>query len=142
MDNRNYATRSPHWTRPGKEGQVISVWCYTNTDSVELIINDKSLGFRQFNVSTLHLSWNVPYSPGLLSLEALEGGTQVLTKEVYTAKDAYALEAVSIEEGEKLIDLTVQVIDSGGVVVPHATDEFKFEVEGPLALIATDNGDP
>ena len=40
----------PHWTWPGFEGKSIPVWVYTNADSVELFLNDHSLGAKNFPV--------------------------------------------------------------------------------------------
>jgi len=37
----------PHWTWPGKEGQKIKVWGYTNCDEVELFLNGRSLGLQK-----------------------------------------------------------------------------------------------
>jgi beta-galactosidase len=34
----------PHWNWEGREGQEISVWCFSNLDSVELFLNGASLG--------------------------------------------------------------------------------------------------
>src|SRR5207247_10484635 len=31
----------PHWNWPGKEGQPIAVWCYSNAERVELSLNGK-----------------------------------------------------------------------------------------------------
>jgi beta-galactosidase len=38
----------PHWTWPGREGEVIPVVCYTNCDSVELFVNGTSWGVKSF----------------------------------------------------------------------------------------------
>ena len=78
----------PHWTWPGKEGQVLPVTCYTNCDSVELFLNGKSMGVKSYvfprygmegdyghyapssqrprTTSDLHLTWDVVYAPGTL----------------------------------------------------------------------------
>ena len=32
----------PHWNHPGKEGQPLTVYCYSNLDEVELFVNGKS----------------------------------------------------------------------------------------------------
>src|SRR5208282_2559571 len=76
----------PHWNWRGREGQIIPVMCYTNCDTVELIVNGKSFGTKGYEfprqgmyedyghypvrartartTSDLHLSWDVPYEPG------------------------------------------------------------------------------
>ena len=66
----------PHWNWPDEfKGKAIPVWAYTNADSVELFLNDKSLGTRDVDgrerdcIST----WQVPYEPGTLRAVAHEG---------------------------------------------------------------------
>jgi len=77
----------PHWNWPGREGQIIPVLAYTNCNSVELFLNGRSLGVKRLefpaqgtsggwnsyaqppvHVTTddLHLTWDVPYAPGVL----------------------------------------------------------------------------
>ncbi len=38
---------APHWNWPGQEGEPVPVIVYTNGDSAELFLNDKSLGVRR-----------------------------------------------------------------------------------------------
>jgi beta-galactosidase len=108
----------PHWTWPGREGQVIPVICYTNCDSVELYLNGQSYGVQSYvfprvgmdrdlgwgeqfrlmmarprpTTSDLHLSWTVPYQPGTLKAVAKVGGEVVCVQEVVTAGPAAAIE--------------------------------------------------
>ena len=88
----------PHWTWPGREGQVIPVVCYTNCDSVELFLNGRSYGVQAYafprygmdpskdwgeqtpslpavrpTTADLHLSWTVPYEPGTLKAVGTRG---------------------------------------------------------------------
>jgi hypothetical protein len=49
----------PHWNWPGREGKEIDVWCYSNCDEVELVLNDQSLG-RKAMPRMGYLSWHVP----------------------------------------------------------------------------------
>jgi beta-galactosidase len=55
----------PHWNRPGREGQPIAVWAYSNCDEVELFLNKKSQGHKKMTQNS-HLGWQVPYAPGTL----------------------------------------------------------------------------
>ena len=92
----------PHWTWPGCEGEVIPVVCYTNCDSVELLLNGKSFGeqvlsfprygmdpskgwgeqdwmsFVRPDTADLHLKWTVPYEPGVLKAIGKRNGEVVL----------------------------------------------------------------
>ncbi len=78
----------PHWNWKGREGQFIPVTCYTNCDTVELFINGRSAGVKGYafprlgmegtygnyparartvrSSADLHVSWDIPYEPGVL----------------------------------------------------------------------------
>jgi hypothetical protein len=76
----------PHWNWSEEfRGKEIPVWCYTNAESVELSLNGRSIGVRDWTgVTELHLSWQVPYEPGTLRAIARRGGKIVATDEVQT----------------------------------------------------------
>ncbi|MEI9974261.1 MAG: DUF4982 domain-containing protein [Ignavibacteriota bacterium] len=38
----------PHWNWKGREGQFLTVACYTNCDDVELFLNGKSVGVKGY----------------------------------------------------------------------------------------------
>ena len=96
------------WNWAGFEGKAIPVRIITNADSVELFLNSKSLGVKNFpadtevqtvtpatktgqliqapyQVPTLHLLWNVPYAPGILKAVATKNGKVIATDQVVTA---------------------------------------------------------
>jgi len=95
----------PHWNWKGNDGQIIDVWCYTNCDSVELLLNGCSLGAQlrppepapwspegnkdippeKSDTQVEHLSWKVPYEPGTLRAVGKCNGQVVCSKEVHTA---------------------------------------------------------
>lgn len=67
----------PHWTWPGREGQVTPVFVYTDSPKAELFINGKSQGMREKNDSTnMHryrLMWNeTVYEPGEVKVVAYD----------------------------------------------------------------------
>ena len=66
----------PHWNWPDEfRGKAIPVWVYTNAESVELFLNGKSLGTRDWTgVKETHLTWQVPYEPGTLRAVGRKGG--------------------------------------------------------------------
>lgn len=95
----------PHWTWPGREGEVTPVFVYTNAEEAELFINGKSMG-RQKKVHELgeleklkaagdafwmqrpyRLMWtDVKYEPGELKVVAYDKqGKKVGEKVVRTA---------------------------------------------------------
>lgn len=158
----------PHWNWTGREGQVTPVVAYTNCSVVELFLNGRSLGAkaREFpregtirghdryakprvlpTTADVHLSWDVPFEPGVLKAVGYVDGKVACESEVRTASAAAAIELTvdrkSLEAGRRgVAHATVRVVDAAGVVVPDAAHEIAFIVEGAGALIGIDNGDP
>jgi beta-galactosidase len=158
----------PHWNWPGREGQFIPVLAYSNCDAVELFLNNKSLGEKRLefprpgnsktwmgydkppvNATTadLHLSWDVPYEPGVLKAVGKKNGQVVCTQEVQTAGEPAAIrlsvdrEAIAADAYD-VAHVTVEIVDSAGVIVPIAENLVRFTVEGEGHLIGVDNGNP
>ncbi|MBL7202257.1 MAG: glycoside hydrolase family 2 protein [Anaerolineae bacterium] len=161
----------PHWTWPGREGDVIPVVCYTNCDSVELTLNDRSFGaqvlsFPRYGMdpskgwgeqdwssfvrpatADLHLRWTVPYEPGVLRAVGVRGGEVVCVQEVVTAgpgaQIALAADRETIHaDGADVLHLTAQVLDGQGNPVPTAGDLLTFDLRGPGEIIGVSSGDP
>ncbi len=143
----------PHWTWPGREGEVTPVFVYTSYPKAELFVNGVSQVFREKNDSTYQtryrLMWNdVTYTPGEVKVVAYDKqGNPVDTATVVTAGKPYALRLTPSREvaqanGDDLVYFTVTVVDKKGNPVPVATNRVKFKVEGAGEFEATANGDP
>ena len=136
----------PHWTWPGREGEEIEVWCHSNLERVELLLNGRSLGTQEVRRDR-HLMWKVPYAAGTLEARGWRGGQLVLTaKRETTGAPALLLlvadrDAISAD-GEDVAVVEVRVVDAEGRGVPVADDEVTFQVSGPARLIGVGNGDP
>ncbi len=137
----------PHWNWPGKEGQPINVWCYSNCKRVELFLNGQSLGRRTMPKNS-HLEWNVTYAPGTLSAKGYDasGGVIAETK-VETTGDPSAVQLTPDRptinaDGQDLSVITVAVTDSQGRVVPVASNKIHFALSGPGKIVGVGNGDP
>ncbi|HEY0777851.1 MAG TPA: beta-galactosidase GalA, partial [Gemmatirosa sp.] len=136
----------PHWNWAGKEGQAIGVWCHTNLDRVELLLNGRSLGTRDVPRYG-HAAWKVPYAPGTLEARGFRGGAQVLADRRQTTGPAarVVLEADRHEiaaDGEDVVVVTARVVDAEGRTVPTAADGLEFRTSGPGRLLGVGNGDP
>jgi beta-galactosidase len=158
----------PHWNWPGREGQVIPVLCYSNCDAVELFLNGKSYGEKRLEfprlgnsgswaryerppiygtTADLHLSWDIPYTPGVIKAVGKKGGKEVCTAEVRTASEPAAIR-LSIDKNAITADtqdvahITVEIIDDAGIVVPTANNTVQFTIEGEGRIIGVDNGNP
>ena len=137
----------PHWNWPGKEGQDINVWCFSNCKEVELFLNGKSLGRKTMEPNS-HLEWTVTYEPGTLSAQGYDSdGKLIATTKVETtgAPAAVRLEPDRITinaDGEDVSVITVSVRDARNRIVPVATNLVDFDLEGPGKILGVGNGDP
>ena len=138
----------PHWTWPGRIGQVTPVHVFTSGDEVELFLNGKSLGRKKKAQYESRLRWDdVIYQPGELKAVAYKDGKSWAEDTVATAGPpaSLALAADRSEihnDGLDLSFITVRVLDGRGTVAPIANDHIKFTIDGPGEIVATDNGDP
>lgn len=143
----------PHWTWPGREGEVTPVYVYTSYPSAELFVNGISQGRREKNDSTYQtryrLMWNdVLYQPGEIKVVAYDSdGKAVAEQSVKTAGKPYRLvvkpNVTSVPaDNDELVYFTVTVEDKNGVPVPTADNMVHFTVNGAGTFEATANGDP
>jgi beta-galactosidase len=136
-----------NWNWDGFEGQPIAVWCYTNADSVELFLNDKSLGEKRMkDTQDLHVEWPVTYEPGTLKAVAKKDGQIVATDTVVTAGKPSKL-VLTADRGKvnagirDLSFVTVGVVDEKGNACPNANQDITYTIEGPGVIAGLDDGD-
>ena len=156
----------PHWNWPGREGQVIPVLAYSNCNIVELFLNGRSLGEKRMEfpaqgtsggwntyaqprvfptTNDLHLSWDVPYQPGVLrAVGKRRDGTPACEAEVRTAGPPAAIRLTAYRDtvttglGD-VAQVSFEIVDSAGSVVPTASHMVQFAMSGGT-IVALDNG--
>ena len=144
----------PHWTWPGRKGQVTPVYCYTDYPEAELFVNGKSQGRIKKNpkerLDRYRLRWNnVKYEPGELKVIIFdEMGKNCGEKTIYTAGkpaqlklDVWTQSEGLIADGEDLAFVTVSLVDKNGTLIPDAADQLTFTVKGAGTFRAVCNGD-
>ena len=136
----------PHWNWAGREGQKVDVWCFSNLDEVELLLNGVSLG-RKTMPRNSHLQWMVPYAPGTLMARGYEKGRLVDEEKIETTGAPAAIKLTPDRttinpDGEDLSIVTVAVTDAKGRIVPTADDLIHFQISGAGKIIGVGNGDP
>lgn len=136
----------PHWTFPGREGEVTPVYCYTDFDEAELFVNGKSQGRKRKDKASrldrFQLRWNeVIYEPGELKVVAYDRRGNPAKVEI--VRTAGVTEGLKLEKRRygKLLFVTVSVVDSKGEVVPDADDTIEVSCSGNLRFKAICNGD-
>lgn len=158
----------PHWTWPGREGEVTPVFVYTDLPEAELFINGKSQGRRKKDLSVkidssytetaqknferqkrYRLMWmDTKYEPGTLTVVGYNNqGQAVDTVEVHTAGKPHHIELsadrpIYKADGKDMAFINVRVVDKNGNLCPDATNKITFSVKGAGQYEAVANGDP
>lgn len=136
----------PHWN--WEEGKDVDIWAYySQADEVELFLNGKSLGIQKKEGDDLHVMWRIPFKPGTLKAISRKDGKEVLIKEVKTAEKASQITLNPDRDhikadGVDLSFITVTILDDNGTMVPNASNNIQFTIEGPGKIVGVDNGDP
>ena len=156
----------PHWNWDGRAGQVIPVLAYSNCNSVELFLNGRSLGEKRIefpaqgtsggwntyaaprvNATTndLHVTWDVPYEPGILrAVGKNRDGKVACGTEVRTAGPPVAIrlsvdrDTITAVPGD-VAHMTFEIVDSAGTVVPTSDTLVGITIAGG-SILALDNG--
>jgi beta-galactosidase len=152
----------PHWNWDGREGEKVTVVCYTSGDEAELFVNGESAGRRKKLAETppvvkkdspdyykvterYRISWEVPYEPGEIKVVAFRNGHPIGEDVRKTAFKPTAVrltpEQTEIADGE-LAFVKVEIEDEDGTVMPLANDRVSFALEGPGEIVAVGNGSP
>lgn len=142
----------PHWTWPGREGEVTPVYVYTDYPEAELFVNGRSQGRIRKNAASrldrYRLRWNdVRYEPGNIEVVAYDeqgreaARTRQVTAGAPTQLQLVADRTVLKADGDDLAFITVSLTDKNGTFCPTADDELTFEVSGTGVFQAACNGD-
>ncbi len=136
----------PHWNWRGNNGHPIPVWVFSNAETVELLLNGKSLGTKTMPRNG-HLEWTVPFEPGVVMARGYRAGVLVGTDKVETAGAPASLRLKTtrsrlLADEEDVTVVEVQLVDAAGRPVPTASSDVQFSVAGPGRIAGVGNGDP
>ncbi len=134
---------SPINPTPGAQ-QTLEI--YSNCDSVELFLNNQSLGTKPINKDASPRTWRVPFAAGTLKAVGKNKDQIAATDQLTTAEKPAAISAKSDREKitpsfEDVAIVEVLAQDNQGITNPHDNDLVKFQITGPGKIIAVDNGD-
>ena len=152
----------PHWTWPGREGEVTPVYVYTSGDEAELFLNGVSQGrrrkapFGDYDTTPrtkttdprifdhYRLRWSdVVYSPGEIRVVAYRAGRRIGEKVLRTAGRPVRVKLERDPHSPKggMLDFyRVSLEDANGVEVPNRFDRISFSITGAGDLLAVGNG--
>ncbi len=160
----------PHWNwteETLKERNMlingkVPVRTFSNAASVELLLNNKTLGKKEFTKKTtadgrpyheganpgeLYLEWLVEYKPGTLTAIARdENGKEIARDSVTTAGEPARVrltkeEHVITADGKDLAYIHYEIVDEDGNVVPTANNLVHFNLHGQGQIVGVDNGE-
>jgi len=133
------------WNWPA--GATVTVACYTNSPEVRLTLNDKEIGSKRLTeAANGALTWQVPFDPGTLKAAGLKDGKPACEFTLKTAGVAKRIELLPdvtqlTADGKDIYHVEFRVVDDKGVIVPDASHEVTFEVQGPGAILGIGNAD-
>jgi beta-galactosidase len=125
----------------------IPVEIYSNCDSVEALLNGRSLGEKTISDRLAPaLIWAIPNEPGKVEFIGKKGGERVARFELGSVGQPYRIVLSSDLKtlkngGRQVATIEVAVIDREGKSVPDATPMVGFEVTGAGRLAGIGNGD-
>ena len=133
------------WTNDPRRN--IPVEIYTNCDSVELVLNGRSLGEKQIRDRLLPaLVWAVPNEAGAVDIVGKRAGAAAARFQLKTLGQPERIElspdlTTLKTEGRQVSTIEAQVVDRNGSPVPDAAQTVSFEVAGVGRLVAVGNAD-
>ena len=120
----------------GQEGKPIMIQVYGGGDSVELLVNGKSLGIQPCGKQTgYETQFQTVYEPGELTAIAYEEGQEIGRTILKTAKAAQTV-VLSAEKYETLVFVNIDVVDENGILTADSQAPLSIKVEGAAELMA------
>ncbi len=139
-------TLESHWNWENDSRSSLPVEACSNCKSVELFLNNESLGRKDASEATNCIfRWNVPFKRGELKAVGQDGDKVVETRLVTAGKpgrielvpDKTSLAA----DGADVAHVELRLVDESGALVPNGDALCSVEVTGAGRLLGLDNGD-
>lgn len=144
----NWFDAVANWNWPGYEKKPMEVSAYSNCESVELFLNNKSLGIKTNTPEMKNIiTWNVPYQAGVLKAVGYISNQPIQTSQLKTTNTATQIKLTAdrksiYADGQDLSYITVELLDENGLRNPLAENEFKFTINGPAEIVGVGNANP
>ena len=136
------------WNWKGHEGEPLKVDVYSNCEEVTLLLNGEDLGKQTVSRESRYIaSWEVPYTPGELTVIGYRNEIEVTRSKLKTAGRAKSLSLITDRiilnaDGQDLSYVAIEIVDSDGQRVPRTQLSIQVSIEGEGTLIGIGNGDP
>ncbi len=144
--------RRPHvlfrdWTPRNLQPHDENVEIYSNCKEVELFLNGKSLGKKTLNADASARNWSVPFAPGEIKAVARDEKGKTVATDILKTAGAPAKVILSANrkkisnDWDGVCEITAQITDENGTIIPTASDFISFKTSGPGEIAAADNAD-
>lgn len=136
------------WNWKGYENKPLEVVVYSSLDSVELFLNNRSLGKREVNRSTRYMAaWKVAYEAGELKAIGYKSGHKAAVSVLQTAGTPVSIRLKAdrslLHAGiQDLSYITAELVDARGVRNPGAELPVTFSLTGDAELVGIGNANP
>jgi beta-galactosidase len=140
------AHMSEHWNR--KDGELVSLYTYTNCEEVEVYVNAKSQGVKK-NLpgrGRNKLKWDgIKFLSGYVEAVGRRNGKVVARHRIETSGKAKKIVAETDKtewkaDGLDLLHLRITAVDGKGRRVYGENTPLRFRLEGDARIVAVDNG--
>ena len=138
---------SEHWNRTA--GKKYNINVYTNAERIDLIVNGKTVAQQQNTTDPKKrnkLRFNdIEYQPGYIEAVAYNNGKRVASHRIETTGKATRLKLTADTttwkaDGQDLMHVRINAVDSKGRRTWSAQQKLNFTVEGDASIVAVDNG--
>jgi beta-galactosidase len=133
------------WNWPDNTSLTVS--CYSNCPEVTLYLNGETVGTKRLvDADKGVLSWNLPFSKGVLKALGKREGRVVCEFTLQTAGTPSRIElrpdvTQLVADGKDISQIEFDVVDGQGVRISDAETEVNFELSGPSRILGIGNGD-
>ena len=144
-DNGNWSQKraEPHWNR--KDGDSVSIRCFSNCDEVEVWVNGRSLGkLSRDSARNGIFNWNTIFVPGSVEAKGFIKGREVRSAKLGTAGAAAAIKVKTfshplIRDPNPLTQLEVRITDNMGNELYRPGNIVTVKVEGAASFAGMEN---
>lgn len=136
---------NPHWNYPTNTETIVEL--YSNCPTVELFLNNTSLGKKQLaDFEDRIFKWDVPFKKGTLKAVGFANDGSKLTEETLHTADEIAAINLTVDtktlnaDGYDVAHVIAQLVDGNGNPIKHTEETISFTIPEQLKLLGVDNG--
>ncbi len=122
-------------------GDVIDVYCYSNAEEVEVIVNGKSQGKKSVDYKLGYAKYQVEFEEGVI--EAVVSDEDNFAEDCLQTSMASCDICLNIwgDKNDEIVQVECTMIDSNGNRACTDNTRLYFETEGEVKILGIENGD-